>query len=47
MVNVLCQEVVQREHVRFFGAEEDIVGQILDNFRNEKKASAHFLGRSS
>lgn len=46
MVDVLSQKVVEWKHVRLFCAKEHVVGEVLNNLCNEKKATAHFLGRS-
>lgn len=45
-INILCKKVIQREHIRFFGTEKNIVGQILNNFCNKKQTTSHLLGRS-
>ena len=46
-VDVLRQKVVEGEHIRFLCTEKDIVGEILDNFGNQKQTTPHILRRRS
>jgi len=40
----MCQELVEREHVRFLGSKKYVVGQVLDDFGYQSEATSHFLG---
>lgn len=42
--NILCQEIVQREHIMLFRTKEYIIGQILHDFSDQEETSAHLLG---
>lgn len=33
--DILYEKSIQREHVRFFGAKQDVVGKVLDNLGDE------------
>ena len=44
MVNILCEKVVQRKHVGFFGSEKDVVREVLYDLGNQEQSSSHLLG---
>lgn len=39
--------MVEREHVRFFGTEQDIVGKILHDLGDQQQSASHLLGGRS
>ena len=46
LLKVLIKELVKHFHVSFL-LEQDVIGKVLENFRDECKSSAHVIGNLS